>query len=489
MPVRLSQAHLGRLAPAVQTPAYTRADLTPGIVHIGVGNFHRAHMAVYMDRLMTRGEAQTWAILGAGIREADAGMRDKLIAQDCLTTVVDLDPEALSARVVGPMIGFIPVDPDAIYAALCDMRIRIVSLTVTEGGYYLDAATGALDVDHPDIQFDAANPHAPKTVFGLILKALVARRAADVPAFTVLSCDNLPGNGDVTRACVTALARLFDPGLADWVEAQVAFPNSMVDCITPATTAREIALVEDHFGIEDAAPVVCEPFRQWVIEDHFPTGRPPLEQVGVTFVDCVARHELMKLRILNAGHAALCYAAALLGHHFVQDAMSDRDLANWLKTLLSREAIPTLQPLSGTNYLTYLENVLTRFANPRIGDTIPRLAKDGSDRQPKFILPTLHDALRADGPIDGLALEIALWCQYCKGRDMAGQPLVLDDPRAQDLRSRAQDVRDMPSAFLTHHEVFGPLADNHRFATAFAHWLRRIETDGVRATLRAYVQM
>jgi mannitol 2-dehydrogenase len=278
---------------------------------------------------------------------------------------------------------------------MTDPRIRIVSLTVTEGGYYIDGATGKLAVGNQEIRADAANPRTPKTFFGMIIKALAARRAAGVPNFAVLSCDNLPGNGDLTRACVTGLARLSDPGLADWIATEVAFPNSMVDCITPATTDRERNLVKEQFGLDDAVPVVCEPFRQWVIEDHFPSGRPPLERVGVEFVEDVARHELMKLRILNAGHASMCYAAALLGHYFVHDAMSDADIAAWLSALLEREAIPALQPLPGVDYLAYRDTVLKRFANPRIGDTIPRLAKDGSDRQPKFILPTLQDALDA----------------------------------------------------------------------------------------------
>ncbi|WP_304617901.1 mannitol dehydrogenase family protein, partial [Paracoccus sp. (in: a-proteobacteria)] len=365
-------------------------------------------------------------------------------------------------------------------------RIRIVSLTITEGGYFVDALTDGFDAAHPEIRHDAAHPDAPRTVFGMMLAAIRARRAGGLAPFTVLSCDNLPENGHVAACTLTGLARLSDPALADWIETHMAFPNSMVDCITPATSDRERALVRDTFGIEDAAPVVCEPFRQWVLEDRFPQGRPALEKVGVEFVEDVARHELMKLRILNGGHAAIAYASALLGHHFVHDAMADADIRDWLVALETREIIPTLAPIPGVDYGAYLELIVSRFSNPRIGDTIRRLCLDGSNRQPKFILPTLRDRLAAGLPVDGLALEVALWCRYCEGMTEEGQPIAPNDDAHETLRHHAIAAQDDPAAFLANVAVFGDLGADATLRAAFAAQLDRLRQDGVRAALARY---
>jgi mannitol 2-dehydrogenase len=387
--------------------------------------------------------------------------------------------------VIGSMVDFVAVDPAATIAAMADPAIRIVSLTVTEGGYFLDAA-GHFNADHPDIRADAANPDAPKTVFGMILAALRTRRAAGTAPFTILSCDNLPGNGHVAQATVTGLARLSDPALADWITAQVAFPNSMVDCITPATSDRERAMVRDRFGITDAAPVVCEPFRQWVLEDHFPTGRPALEKVGAEFVADVVPYELMKLRILNGGHAAIAYPGALLGHHFVHDAMADARVAGWLDRLTVREIQPTLHPIPGVSYDAYRTKIAERFANPEVGDTIPRLCLDGSNRQPKFILPVVRDRLAAGAPVDGLALEVALWCRYCFGQDEGGKAIAPNDDNWTALTALAKGAKDDPAVWLTNGAVFGDLAQDRRFSAPFAAALRSLWSVGVTATLAAY---
>ncbi|CAM3562710.1 mannitol dehydrogenase family protein [Paracoccus nototheniae] len=482
----LSDITLPDLAPGIARPGYDRAALTPGILHVGVGNFHRAHMAWYLDRLFATGRDQTWALKGAGVRPGDAAMRDRLAAQDWLTTLVELDPAGLSARVLGSMVDFAPVDPAATIAAMADPAIRIVSLTITEGGYYVDAKTDGFDAAHPDMAHDAANPDAPRSVFGMLLAALRMRRAADHAPFTILSCDNLPENGHVCARTVTGLARLSDPALADWIAATIAFPNSMVDCITPATSDRERALVRDHFGIIDAAPVVCEPFRQWVLEDNFPQGRPALETVGAQFVADVSRHELMKLRILNGGHAAIAYAGALLGHHFVHDAMADPQIRDWLTALETREIIPTLQPIEGVSYDDYLTLIVNRFSNPRIGDTIPRLCLDGSNRQPKFILPTLRDRLAAGAPIAGLAQELALWCRYCEGTAEDGTPIPPNDDNRDSLHRHALAARTDPAAFLQQDAIFGDLGADPALLTAFADALTAIRRDGVRAVLAAY---
>ncbi|MGR3199990.1 MAG: mannitol dehydrogenase family protein [Paracoccus sp. (in: a-proteobacteria)] len=487
MAMPLTQAALPHLSDDVARPAYDRTVLTPGILHVGVGNFHRAHMAWYLDRLFQSGQGQDWALVGAGVRPGDAAMRDRLRAQDWLTTLVELDPQGLSAQVLGSMIDFVEVDPAATIAAMSDPRIRIVSMTITEGGYYVDAKTDDFNATHDDMAHDAAHPDAPRSVFGMILAALRNRQAAGVPPFTVLSCDNLPENGHVCARTVTGLARLSDPAFADWVAANVAFPSGMVDCITPATSDRERTLVRDRFGVSDAAPVVCEPFRQWVLEDRFPQGRPALEAVGVEFVEDVTRHELMKLRILNGGHAAIAYASALLGHHFVHDAMADDQIAAWLRALETREIIPTLQPISGVSYDDYLDLIVARFSNPQIGDTIPRLCLDGSNRQPKFILPTLRDRLASGGSIDGLALELALWCRYCEGTTETGAEIAPNDDNHAVLKAHALAARDNPKAFLDNRTVFGDLGDDDALAAAFADALRSLHDNGVRATLTAYI--
>lgn len=487
MSIALNAKNLGLLPQEVRTPAYERSRLSPGIVHVGVGNFHRAHMAHYLDRLFSAGRSEDWAIVGAGVQPTNAAMRERLAAQDWLTTVVELDPKQLSARVVGSMINFLPVEPNAIVEALTDPSIRIVSLTVTEGGYFIDSARGGLDVAHPSIAADAANPDAPITIFGVMAKALARRRSKGDSPFTVLSCDNLPGNGNLTRQTLVGLAGMSDLGLANWIDANVAFPNSMVDCITPMTSDRERTMVRERFGVIDQVPVVCEPFRQWVIEDHFSAGRPALESVGVEFVTDVSQHELMKLRILNASHASIAYAAALLGYHFVHEAMADPDLVNWVRALQSRESIPTLKPLRGVDYPAYLETVIGRFANPEIGDTIPRLAEDGSDRQPKFILPTIRDALAQGGSVDGLALEVALWCRYNLGATETGQPISVLDRQRDELHQRALASTGKPRAFLENTSVFGGLAQDSRFSGSFEHWLHRLSEKGARTTIREYV--
>ena len=471
MPIKPSLATLDALSKTVSVPNYARADLSPGIVHIGVGNFHRAHMAVYLDRLFNQGFDHNWAIIGGGLKHYDAAMRAKLEAQDWLTTIIELDPKGRSAAVTGAMIDFTNTTPDALVASLVRPEIRIVSLTITEGGYFVNALTGGFDTLHPEVMADAAAPYAPQTVFGVLIKALLARSAAGEKPFTILSCDNLPENGHVTEASVLGLAALQDQlhgtKNATWIKANVAFPNSMVDCITPATGPREIAFAADHFGIADAAPVTCEPFRQWVLEDKFPQGRPRFELVGAEFVKDVAPYELMKLRILNAGHAIIAYPAGILGIHFVHDAMANPLIAKFLGWLLHKELIPTVPAIAGVDFEEYYQKIVERFSNAEVGDTIPRLCLDGSNRQPKFILPAVHDRLRDGLPVDGLALEVALWCRFCAGIDEDGQALNVPDNSAARLTDYAIKARKTPNVFLQQEAIFGTLSEAKPFAGAF----------------------
>lgn len=468
-------------------PAYDRSKLTPGIVHIGLGNFHRAHMAVYLDDLFAMGLAQDWAILGAGVREGDARMRAAMLAQDCLSSIIELDPKGKSARRVGAMIGFVEVQPDnaALIAAMAKPEIRIVSLTVTEGGYFIDPATGQFDPKAPEIVADAANPH--RTAFGAIIAALKARRAAGIQPFTVMSCDNLPGNGHVTEAAVVGLARLSDPALADWIKANVAFPNGMVDRITPATGPRERAMAA-AFGLgDDPVPVTCEPFRQWVLEDNFPAGRPPLEKVGVTFTNHVHAYEAMKIRILNGGHATIAYPGGLMDIEYVHEAMAHPLILGFLNKLETTEIIPTVAPVPDTNLVDYYAKIVERFSNPEVADTERRLCLDGSNRQPKFIVPPLRDRLAAGESCEGLALVSALWCRYCTGTSDKGTYIPPNDPNWEALQATATVAQSNPQAWLEQRTIYGDLADNPVFRKAFATQLARVRDEGCEAALRAYI--
>jgi mannitol 2-dehydrogenase len=488
MPIELSRDAFEELSETAAVPSYDPRTLTAGIVHFGVGNFHRAHQAVYLDDLFSLGSDHDWALVGAGVRAVDEGMRGKLMAQDWLTTVVEQEADRSTARVTAPMIDHLKIgDSAAIVARLADPAVRIVSLTITEGGYYIDPATQRFDPTHPDIAADAKAPDAPRTVFGLILAGLKRRRNADIPPFTVMSCDNIPGNGHVTRNAVIGLAELSDHELAGWVRTKVAFPNGMVDRITPATTDRERELLAKDFGIADNWPVFCETFRQWVLEDNFPAGRPALEKVGVQFVADVAPFEHMKIRILNGGHAAIAYPAALLDIHFVHEAMANPLVRGFLEKLEREEIIPIVPPVPDTDLNAYFALIDRRFSNPKIGDTVTRLCLDGSNRQPKFILPSAVDRLQAGKGVTGLALASAFWCRYCYGETDSGTPIPPNDPSWTRLNDQARKARTEPQAWLAMGDIFGELATNPHYVEAFSHALRTIWDTGTKATLEAYL--
>ncbi len=488
MPIELSVEDLPEIARTATVPGYARHDLKAGIVHFGVGNFHRAHQAVYLDALFNLGLDRDWALIGAGVRASDTDMRSRLASQDYLTTVVEQEANLSQARVTGAMIDFLPVgDLAAISETLADPAIRIVSLTVTEGGYYIDPASQRFDAGHPDIVADSVNPEAPKTVFGLILLGLQLRRERGVAPFTVMSCDNIPGNGHVTQNAVAGLADLINPALAAWVREAVAFPNGMVDRITPATSQRERDALAEQFGIVDQWPVFCEEFKQWVLEDHFPSGRPALEKVGVQFVADVAPFEFMKIRILNGGHATIAYPGGLLDIHFVHEAMQEPLIKSFLEKVERDEIIPTVPPVPGTDLGDYYKLIDRRFSNPKIGDTISRLCLDGSNRQPKFILPTALDRVKAGKSVTGLALVSALWARYCYGESDSGKPIPPNDPNWDRLTALAKQAKADPKAWLSMTDIFGDLSTNPAYVAAFTTALSSLWTNGTRATLDAYL--
>ncbi len=488
MTTKLSLSNLASLPAKVGRPKYDRSALKAGILHFGVGNFHRAHQAVYLDDLFTLGLGHDWALVGAGVFDGEKAGRKKLAEQDWLTTVVEQDEGHMSARVTGSMVDFItPGDGAAIIARLADPAIKIVSLTITEGGYFIDPASGLFDPTHPAIVADAQNPGAPKTVFGIILAGLRRRRDDGIVPFTVMSCDNIPHNGKVTYDGVVGLALLIDEDLAAWVSEHVAFPNAMVDRITPATTDRERAILAKEFGVEDNWPVFCEPFRQWVLEDRFTDGRPPLEKVGVQFVADVSPYELMKIRILNGGHAAIAYPAGLMDIHFVHEAMAEPLVRNFLDKVEHDEIIPTVPPVPDTSLEAYYQLIEKRFSNPKIGDTVRRLCLDGSNRQPKFIIPTIADRLKAGQNVAGLALESALWCRYCFGTTDSGAVIEPNDPNWERMQATARAAKDDPAAWLAMEDIYGGVGRSPVFAAAFAHALRALWANGARVTLTRYL--
>ena len=485
--MKLNNATLSQLPDNIITPSYDRSKLTPGIVHIGLGNFHRAHQAWYLHRLMEQGLAYDWAIVGAGVRAGDAAMRERLLEQDCLTTLIELDPANEAVEVTGSMIDFLPVEENnaTLIKIMSTPAIRIVALTVTEGGYYRDAA-GALDTDHPDIVHDAAKPDTPRTAFGAMIAALKARRAAGIGPFTGQCCDNLQGNGAILRQTVVGLARMSDTDLADWIDQNASFPDAMVDCIVPATGEAELDLVRS-LGVDDSAPVTHENYRQWVIEDAFCAGRPPWEKAGATITDDVHPYESMKIRILNAGHQVLANVGEILGLETIADCMKDDQVKAFFRKVQVAEIAPHVHAVAGMPAASYVELIEGRFANPKIRDTTRRVAFDGSSRHPGFLLPIVRDALSADGGLDGLALVEALWARMCGGTREDGSAIEPNDPNWADLVDVAKTAQTNPQAWLDQTQYYGDLSTVEPFCAAFDKWLRLVWSDGARNALATYI--
>ncbi len=477
---------LTRLGAGVSVPRYDRRQVRTGIVHIGVGGFHRSHQAMYIDTLMNGGAAMDWGICGIGLQPSNARMRDVLAAQDGLYTLVLRHGDGTwEARVIGSITEYLfaPDGPEAAIEKMAAPATRIVSLTVTEGGYNLDAVTGEFNASDPLVLADLRPGAAPRTVFGLVTEALARRRDRGVPAFSILSCDNVQGNGHVSQRAFTAFARLRDPELAGWVTQHVRFPNCMVDRITPQTTDEDRAELSRRFGVEDQWPVLCEPFTQWVLEDNFADGRPPLEDAGVQIVSDVEPYELMKLRLLNASHQALCYPGYLVGYRLVHEVTTDPLFARFLLDYMTTEAIPTLRPVPGTDLRQYARQLIERFSNPEVRDTVARLCANASDLIPKFLLPVIRHQLAAGGPFTRSAAVVASWARYAEGTDENGETHEIDDVLAPQLQAAAGRQRSHRTAFLEDNRaVFGELADDPRFTRVYGSILTSLLEGGVRRT-------
>jgi mannitol 2-dehydrogenase len=485
---------LAALADTLPVPEYPRSPERTGIVHIGVGGFHRAHQAMYLDRLMAAGEAADgshFGICGVGVLPSDRAMADALRAQDHLYTLVLKHPDGrLEPRVIGSIMDYLfaPDDPEAVVARMADPRTRIVSLTVTEGGYHVHPVTGEFDDRDEGIRADLVPDAVPRTAFGLITEALARRRAEGRTPFTVMSCDNIQGNGDVARRMLTAFARARNPELGDWMASEVAFPNCMVDRITPATTDADRAMVAERFGIEDRWPVVCEPFTQWVLEDHFTAGRPPYQDVGVRLVPDVTPYELMKLRLLNAGHQVLCYLGYLAGYRYAHEASADPEFARLLDGYWEREGTPALQPVPGVDLAAYCRTLLERFANPAIADTLARLCFGSSDRIPKFLIPVLRHQLDGGGEFHRAVLTIAAWARYAEGVDEAGETIDVQDQLRDTLMANARRQRVDGLEFVSNRDLFGDLVDDQRFVTEYRRALRSLHERGAAATVAEWAR-
>ena len=476
----------------IPAPDYDRSQLHTGVVHFGVGAFHRAHQAMYLDRLMNTGEGLDWAICGVGLLPGDRAIRDALNGQDGLYTLIEKPPSGdWSPRVIGSIseILYGPEDAEAVLDKLTSPGTRIVSLTVTEGGYNISDVTGEFRADNPDVRADLQAGAAPRTWFGFVVEALARRRQTGTPPFTVVSCDNIQANGTVTRGAVVAFARLRDADLAAWIEAQVPFPNSMVDRITPATTDSDRAAVAEKYDLQDAAPVLSEDFVQWVIEDTFAGGRPALENVGVQIVPDVHPYELMKLRLLNAGHQALGYGAVLVGYRYVHEGAQDPLFAGFLLNYMRQEAIPSLEPVPGIDLTRYTDQLIERFCNEQVADTLARINSFTSDRIPKFLLPVAQHQLATGGPIVHCAAIIALWARYAEGSTEAGEPIDIVDLRVDDVTAAAAAQSSRPLAFLEQSDFFADLASDERFAGTYLRVLESLHARGVRATLEELESM
>jgi mannitol 2-dehydrogenase len=481
---------LSSYANVLPIPGYDRDQVTTGIVHFGVGGFHRAHQAMYQDRLMNEGKALDWGICGVGVMPQDRRIKEVLDAQDGLYTLVLKHSDGTyEPRIIGAITEclFAPDDPEAVIEKMAAESTRIVSLTVTEGGYNIHHVTGEFDADNPGVVHDLAPGAVPRTTFGLITEALRRRRERGLEPFTVMSCDNLQGNGHLSRSVFTAFARLRDPDLGDWVEREVKFPNSMVDRITPVTTDADRDEIRERFGIDDRWPVVCEPFTQWVLEDDFSAGRPPYEDAGVQIVDDVEPYELMKLRLLNASHQGLCYFAHLCGYRLVHDAAQDPLFRTFLLGYMDEEATPTLAALPGVDLTDYKHTLIERFSNPEVRDTIARLCAESSDRIPKWLLPVVRENLATNGEIRRSAAIVASWARYAEGVDEQGEPIEVVDRLSESLTKIARRQRDDPNAFIANREVFGDLVDDERFVAAYRATLDSLHERGARATLEAIV--
>jgi len=474
----LNQRTLEPLSERLPCPTYQRQAVKTGIVHIGVGGFHRSHQAYYIHQLLEKHDAFAWGICGVGLREGDRKIKDVLHKQDGLYTLVVQHPDGkVDSQVIGALLKYLlAIDtPELVVEKLAHPDTKIVSLTITEGGYNFNSSTGEFNFGNPDIQHELKHREQPRTVFGFLTAALRKRRDAGVAAFTVLSCDNIQHNGVMAKKMLLTFARKQDPELARWIEESVSFPNTMVDRITPVTAAADIDYLKDNYQLIDEWPVVCEPFIQWVIEDDFVNGRPPLEKVGVQFVPDVSPYEKMKIRLLNAGHSVLGIPGALHGHPTINACMEDPIFVTFMRQLMDQEATPVLGAIEGLDLEQYKDKLEERFANPNIKDAVSRICAESAAKLPKFLIPTIRENLARGGSIKYASLILAAWCYYSdKGVNEDGKPLEIIDAMQAELQEAARKTSNDPLAFLRQTDLFGSLVENERLAKTYTDFIDSI---------------
>ncbi|KNG83806.1 mannitol 2-dehydrogenase [Aspergillus nomiae NRRL 13137] len=499
-PLKLNSKNLPQIAAAgeaqVKAPTYQRGGaVKEGIVHVGVGGFHRAHLAVYVDQLMEKHGVTDYAICGVGLQPFDATMRDALGSQDHLYTVIERSAKGSFAHVVGSINSYLfaPDDREAVIAKMAHPDTHIVSLTITESGYYYNENTHELQSEHPDIQFDLqpANEKAPRTTFGFLYAALARRYQQGLKPFTVMSCDNMQKNGSITRHMLESFARLRNPEIAKWIAEQGAFPNAMVDRITPQTSASDKTALADNFGIEDSWPVVTEPFMQWVIEDQFSDGRPPFEKVGaqvVKNVHDVEEFEKHKLRLLNGSHSAIGYPGQLAGFKYVHEVMENPLFSKFVWQMMQDEVKPLLPEIPGVNIDEYCKTLIERFSNPTIMDQLPRICLNASGKIPQFIMPSIAEAIWVTGPFRRLCFVAAAWFHYIKGVDDSGKTFQVDDPMREELQAKARAGGTNPAELLSIKSLFGDdLRGDKRFIQEITTAMEDIARDGILKTLPKYI--
>lgn len=476
--MNLNQANLVKIAEQVPCPTYDRQQLKTGIVHIGVGGFHRSHQAYYLHQLLEKHGATNWAICGVGLREADRNMANVLKNQDCLYTLVTQHPNGkVESEIIGSITEYrLAVDDSqAVIDQMTHPDTKIVSLTITEGGYNFNPATGEFDFTNPDVQHDLANADEPKTVYGYLMAALRKRHAKGLPPFTILSCDNIQHNGDMLRKMLLAFAKKQDVKIADWIAEEGAFPNSMVDRITPVTTPEITSYLKNTHQIIDEWCVVCEPFIQWVVEDNFSNGRPPLEKLGVQFVPDVTPYEKMKIRLLNAGHSVLGIPGAVHGHPTIDVCMEDAVFAKFMRQFMDMEVTPILGETEGVDLEKYKDSLEKRFANPNIKDSVSRICAESAAKLPKFLIPTLRENLENDGSIKFATFILAAWCYYSdKGIKENGEPLEIIDAQKEELHQAAKNTENDWTAFLNQPEIFENLNKNERLIKEYTSMVQAI---------------
>ena len=473
----------------VKTFSYDRSKIKTGIVHLGVGGFHRSHEALYVEELLDQHGATEWGICGVGIMPKDSAMRDALKNQNTLYTLVERSNTSDSARIIGAITEYLfgVEQAEEVFEKIAHPDTKIVSLTATEGGYCFDQGTGEFNASHPGVVNDLNNPNAPQTIFGYLAEGLDRRRKNGAGPLTVLSCDNLQGNGHVAQKMLLAFCDLRDSTLAKWIGDNISFPNSMVDRITPATTDTERNLVKSEFGIDDAFPVVSESFRQWVIEDDFCAGRPAFEKVGAQFVKDVAPYERMKIRLLNATHSAMGYLGYLCGYRYIDEIAVADEFQPYLRRFMDDEVTPIVGAVEGIDLSWYKRMVMERFANPKIKDQALRICMDGSAKLPKFVFPSIREELKRNGPILNMTLCVASWLRFVGGKDDQGAAIPLDDPMADRLKAVAAKAGSDVTAFLEMKDLFGDLSDSERFVSELRRLLKSLYEQGSKATLQQVV--